>query len=70
MTDRGKRPSGFVAWCRCGTPVACVNHEGMNPDDVRTMLCRWLWDGFEVEPKFGSWVVSINACQCEKEGEQ
>lgn len=69
MSERKARPSGFVAKCRCGVYVASVDILRTPADDARTMLGRWLWDGLTVEPRFGSWVEKIGACQCGKGGE-
>jgi hypothetical protein len=66
MTERKARPSGFVAKCRCGVYVAAVDVLRTPADDARTMLGRWLWDGLTVEPRFGSWLEKIDACQCGK----
>lgn len=59
--------NGFVAHCRCKSVVAASSTDGMTSREASNMLVDWFRRGLTVEPKFGTWDVTIEACKC-KEG--
>lgn len=62
-----KRPTGFVATCRCGAIVGALDYERTDRRDAGRIMGRWLHDGCTVEPRFaGTWSVFVEPCRCGK----
>lgn len=62
-------PTGFVAKCPfCGEYTGALDRERMPAIDVGNLVSKWLVAGYIIEPRFtGTWVETINGCQCELE---
>ena len=67
MGDVKRRPTGYVAICRCGRTVGALDAVRMRRSDVGRMLGDWLADGSTVEPRFGEWKQMIESCMCPTE---
>ena len=69
MITSNKKPSGFVALCRCGVYVGAIDANRTEQKEMSKTLGEWLFKyGLTVEPIFsGTWSVEIKRCKCEKE---
>ena len=63
-----KRPNGFVAKCLCGNITGAMDFDRTERSDAASTLGRWLFSGKTVEPRFGSFSVVVQKCEC-KEGD-
>lgn len=63
-----RRPTGFVATCRCGRVVGAMDFSRTERVDAGKILGKWLFDGCTVAPRFeGSWSVVVEGCNCEED---
>ena len=60
-----ERPSGFVAICRCGSVVGCLDYARTDRKEAGKIIGEWLDSGCTVEPRFGGhWFEKMSACSC------
>lgn len=66
-----RRPTGFVATCRCGWVVGAMDLERTGRTDAGKILGQWLFNGCTVAPRFeGTWSVTVESCRCTQEPTQ
>jgi len=60
-----KKPTGFVATCRCGTIVGAMDDGRTDRREAGKLLGQWLASGYTVEPRFDyTWSVTVGQCRC------
>ncbi len=62
-----RKPTGFVATCRCGQVVGAMDYDRTDRREAGKILGEWLAQGCTVAPRFdGTWSVDVTACKCEE----
>lgn len=60
-----RRPTGFVATCRCGIVIGAMDFERTDRKEAGRILGEWLYSGCSVDPRFGNaWSDTVKPCGC------
>ena len=68
MSAPKRKPSGYVARCRCGVITGAIDLERSDRTEVSKIRGQWVGDGLTLEPRFGAWSEIVEGCKCEQGG--
>lgn len=67
MSDKRKKPTGYVATCQCGIVIGAIDLTRSDRKDASKVLGDWVGKGCTLTPRFaGSWSEHVRPCQCDR----